>query len=131
MTNQTRTLCSLPMRLMWAHIGEPMRGRIAPGLYYHCDLLRVIVGVSDKPEPWLQFVTEVSPNRFPSRGGATDCKAAGRVRAQDSAVSASNADTKIYTLGIKWNGLYDPTSDDAMREALIFEGPKEGPAKFV
>jgi hypothetical protein len=112
----------LPMRLVWAHVGIPVRARIPPGLYSHCDLLRIAAGSEETP--WLELQTEVQPNSFPS--GAQPGVKPGGTYVLELAVAASNAATRSFILQLKWDGVLDPTSDAAMRTALSFAWLRAG-----
>lgn len=107
----------LPIRLIWAHVHGPVRDRILPGLYNHADLFRIITG--NKGRPWLQFLTEVSPNPFPT-GEIPNIKPPGKYRLE-IAVAASNAKTRFYDVKIKWSGDFDPRDAAAMENAVTIE----------
>jgi hypothetical protein len=107
----------LPIRLVWSHVHGPVRDRIMPGLYNHADLVSVMVGRKDRP--WLRFLTEVSPNPFPT-GELPNIKPPGSYRLQ-LAVAASNTKTKFYDVRITWTGDFDPRDAAAMEEALRIE----------
>ncbi|MEO9048348.1 MAG: hypothetical protein ABI334_01885 [Candidatus Dormiibacterota bacterium] len=105
----------LPIRLVWSHVDGPVRDRILPGLYNHVDLLRILA--DDDGEPWLEFLTEVSPNEFPD-GEIPNVKPAGHYRLE-FAVAAANASTKFYNADIHWSGVLDPHDAGVMEKELV------------
>lgn len=113
-SNETVDPVFLPIRLTWSHVHGPVRDRILPGLYNHADLLRIIA--DDDGVPWLEFLTEVSPNAFPS-GEIPNVKGPGRYRLEFAA-AASNAPTAFYCAEIEWSGVLDEQDADRMKSEL-------------
>jgi hypothetical protein len=113
----------LPIRLQWAHSGDAVLSTILPGLYHHCDLLRIMPGTKDRN--WMEFTTEVQPNRFPS-GEMPTVKEPGKYIV-DLAIAASNAATVSHRVRIEWDGTLG--SDDERMHAGFRIALDPSPAK--